>query len=95
MTGHGFLASGATGRTWWLRAAPFSTPSIAFGPVSGCGSPIAYDADAYPHEIHFYAASLEYPQDYPPEFHVFVAERLNWLNIDDDLPRHDGTTGNG
>ncbi len=56
-----------------------------------CGSPIAYDADAYPDEIHFYTGTLERPQDLPPTFHVFYDEKLPWLEIDDDLPRHAGS----
>lgn len=58
----------------------------------GCGSPIAYDADAYKDEIHFYLGTLENPADLLPQFHVFYEEKLPWLEIDDDLPRHGGTT---
>lgn len=56
-----------------------------------CGSPIAYDADAYPDEIHFYIGTLEHPQDRPPHFHVFHDEKLPWFEINDDLPRHAGS----
>ncbi len=58
---------------------------------SHCGSPIAYDADAYPDEIHFYIGTLENPQDLPPRFHVFYDEKLPWFEVDDDLPRHAGS----
>lgn len=52
-----------------------------------CGSPIAYDADAYPDEIHLFAATLEDPADFTPQGHVFDAERLPWIRLADDLPR--------
>ncbi|MCP5082795.1 MAG: GFA family protein [Alphaproteobacteria bacterium] len=57
-----------------------------------CGSPIAYEADAYKHEIHFYIGTLENPAELMPQFHVFYEEKLPWFEVDDDLPRHGGTT---
>ena len=56
-----------------------------------CGTPMAYEHDRYPGEIHLYAASLEDPQDFAPDRHVHFAERLRWLHVDDDLPKHDGS----
>ena len=55
-----------------------------------CGSPVAYDADAYPDEIHFYIAALEDPEVQPPGAHAFYQERLSWFQISDDLPKSDG-----
>ncbi|MBE9557547.1 MAG: GFA family protein [Proteobacteria bacterium] len=55
---------------------------------ANCGTPIAYDADHYPDEIHFYAASLEYPEDAVPQFHVHFAEKLPWIEAHDSLPRY-------
>ena len=57
-----------------------------------CGSPIAYDADAYPDEIHFYIGTLENPQAMAPRYHVFCEEKLPWFEIDDNLPRHAGSS---
>ena len=56
-----------------------------------CGTPMAYGADRYPHEIHFYAASLDDPENYQPQFHVYCGERLSWLNVTDDLPKYEKT----
>ncbi|MDP6474571.1 MAG: GFA family protein [Alphaproteobacteria bacterium] len=54
-----------------------------------CGTPMAYDADRYPHEIHFYAASLDDPEKFTPQFHVHSGERLAWLNVVDELPKYE------
>ncbi len=70
-----------------------SSPGVRRLFCRNCGSPIAYDADAYPHEIHFYAGTLEHPEDLAPQFHVFYAEKMPWIEIDDGLPRHQTTTG--
>ena len=57
-----------------------------------CGSPVAYEADIFAHEIHFYTASLENPAEMLPQFHVFCTEQMPWLKIDDELPRFKTTS---
>lgn len=56
-----------------------------------CGTPMAYEHDRYPREIHLYAASLDDPAAFAPQFHVYVAEKLPWIEIADDLPRYPAT----
>lgn len=51
---------------------------------------MAFQAEHYPGEIHLYAASLSDPAAFEPAFHVHYEERLPWLHIDDDLPKHTG-----
>ncbi len=65
-----------------------SSPGVKRSFCRTCGTPMAYETERLPHEIHLYAASLENPEDYTPAFHVFHAEHLPWLSIEDDLPRH-------
>jgi len=55
-----------------------------------CGTPMAYEADHWPGEIHFYAASLDDPNAVQPTGHVFFHERLAWVHLSDTLPRHEG-----
>lgn len=52
-----------------------------------CGTPMAYRSKRYPDEIHFYAATLDDPQDFAPERHYHHGEHLPWLPLTDDLPR--------
>jgi hypothetical protein len=52
-----------------------------------CGTPMAYEADRYPSEIHLYAASLEKAETFMPEFHSHSDEMLPWIHLDDGLPR--------
>lgn len=54
-----------------------------------CGSPIAFESERWPGEMHLYAASLDDPADFAPEFHVNVAEQLPWIQLADGLPRYD------
>jgi hypothetical protein len=64
-----------------------SSPGVRRLFCDRCGSPMAFDADRYPQEIHLYAASLDNPEDYRPEGHVHCAERLSWFEVADELPR--------
>ncbi|MGD1879661.1 MAG: GFA family protein [Kiloniellaceae bacterium] len=68
-----------------------SSPGVRRLFCADCGTPMAYDSDRYPDEIHLYAATLEDPENYAPEGHVHVAERLSWFDVKDDLPRHPGS----
>ena len=52
-----------------------------------CGTPIAFEADRYPGEIHFYTAGLADSDGFEPTGHVHADERLHWFEVDDDLPR--------
>ena len=66
-----------------------SSPGVRRSFCETCGTPIAYENDRYPDEIHLYAASLQDPENFAPDFHVHYAERLSWLHIHDTLPKYD------
>ena len=72
-----------------------SSPGVRRHFCGTCGSPIAYEADKFPDEIHFYAAGLEDPRDFRPQGHVHCAEMLPWVKLNDGLPRylHGGGAG--
>lgn len=64
-----------------------SSPGVRRLFCATCGTPMAYESDRYPDEIHLYAASLEDSQDFAPQFHVHWAERVPWITLSDTLPR--------
>lgn len=66
-----------------------SSPGVRRLFCTNCGSPVAYESDRWPEEIHFYAAGLEKPEAYVPDFHVHWAEKMPWIELDDDLPKYD------
>jgi len=71
-----------------------SSPGVRRLFCSRCGAPVAYDADKFPDEIHFYLASLEDASGLEPQFHVFVGEKVSWIKLGDDLPKYlRGTSG--
>jgi hypothetical protein len=46
-----------------------------------CGSPIAYEGERWPSEIHFFVGLFERAEDLVPQGHAYEAERLPWLHI--------------
>lgn len=68
-----------------------SSPGVIRSFCGTCGSPMAFQAEHYPGEIHVYAAQLEDPKDFKPMFHVHYREHLPWLGLKDDLPKFEGS----
>ena len=78
----------------WTGAAPAtreSSPGAYRHFCASCGTPMAFEADHYPGDMHVYDAALEDPSAVQPAFHVHYDKRLPWLTIDDDLPKYDGS----
>jgi len=69
-----------------------SSPGVRRGFCAACGAPLTYESDRFPGEVHFHVSAFDRPQALPPGFHVFCEERLPWLEIADDLPRHAATS---
>ncbi len=56
---------------------------------------MGFEADHYAGGMHLYAASLENPEDFKPTFHVNYQSKLPWLEMNDDLPKHEGRLVDG
>jgi hypothetical protein len=72
-----------------------SSPGVRRAFCGNCGSPLSYESERMPDEVHLYAASLVNPEPVLPSRHVFVAEQVSWLEILDDLPRYATTSRGG
>jgi len=60
-----------------------------------CGTPLSYEATRSAGETHLYLATLDQPAGIRPTLHVFTAEAVPWLEIDDGLPRYPGLSRDG
>jgi hypothetical protein len=72
-----------------------SSPGVRRGFCGDCGSPLSYENERVPDEVHLYAASLLDPGPVLPSRHVFVAEQVPWLEVLDDLPRYAALSRDG
>ncbi|SLN72880.1 Glutathione-dependent formaldehyde-activating enzyme [Roseovarius albus] len=78
----------------WSSAPPTiyeSSPGTRRLFCSTCGTPMAFEAERYPDEVHLYIASLEDPAAVHPTKHVHFEEHLPWMDIHDTLPRSAGS----
>jgi len=64
-----------------------SSPGVRRCFCPRCGTPIAYEANRIPNEVHLYHGTLTDPAALRPTAHVFAAEQLTWFEVLDDLPR--------
>lgn len=74
--------------THGARAFYNSSPGVSRGFCKKCGTPISYEAERFPGEIHLYVSAMENPDEFVPQRHVYCTEKISWLELQDDLPRH-------
>ena len=74
-----------------------SSPGVVRSFCPRCGSPLTYEAERFAGEVHVTVGSLDEPAGFAPTAHVWTSERVAWLHIADDLPRHpeSGASGDG
>jgi len=80
------------GQVTWIGERSFykSSPGVTRAFCGACGTPMHYMSTRWPGEVHLYAATLDDPSIYEPTAHVHWAQRTAWLNVQDDLPKHEG-----
>ena len=72
-----------------------SSPGVRRGFCSDCGTPMTYESDRCPDEVHLYVSTLDDPGAFPPQLHVFFGERIPWMELEDNLPRYEGFSADG
>lgn len=76
----------------WLGAEPAvycATPQARRHFCARCGTQLAIEHDGFPGTLDITVASLDQPERFPPDRHIWVADRLPWLRLDGQLPSHD------
>ena len=56
---------------------------------------MTYQNEIWPDETHLYAATLDDPAQFDPKAHFHYAERLDWVEVTDDLPKYAGSADAG
>ncbi|MCP5149691.1 MAG: GFA family protein [Ectothiorhodospiraceae bacterium] len=82
----------------WLAGSPrhfASSPGVRRGACPTCSSPLTYESDRFPDEVHVHLSVLDAPQAFPPRGHVFWSERIAWFDTADGLPRFETTGSQG
>lgn len=69
-----------------------SSPGVRRSFCPRCGTPLTYESERFPGEVHVYLGTLDDPNQFRPEFHVHCSERIPWFEVRDALPRYPGST---
>jgi hypothetical protein len=57
------------------------------GSCSRCGTRMFFESTAAPGETHIARVFISGPIDREPEGHTFFDQKVDWITIDDDLPK--------
>ena len=91
--------SGAPFVTWagyrpaactWLSGAPNafnSSEGVTRRFCGACGTPLTYESNRWPNELHILVATLDEPESLTPTAHVFWSEHLSWIATGDKLKK--------
>lgn len=71
-----------------------SSPGVRRGFCGKCGSPLTYENEKLPGEVHLLAVALSEQDKVKPSAHIFVEDQLPWFDAADDLPRYMKTRRN-
>lgn len=73
----------------WLGQRTFykSSENGTRGFCGQCGTQMSFVSARWKDQIHLYATSLNNPESYEPSLHCYYSEKLNWLSVNEDLPK--------
>ena len=71
-----------------------SSPGVFRGFCARCGTTLTYQKnprvlEGAQDDVYVTTRTLDDPNAYPPDEHVFYGERVAWLNVEDKLPHYD------
>jgi hypothetical protein len=89
-----FVGVGRDQVTYTKGERRFYHPSkdVSRGFCGNCGTPLSYEAEKYPDELHLYLCTLDEPDNFVAQAHVFYSQRVKWFEIADDHPRYQRTS---
>jgi len=64
-----------------------SSPGVRRSFCPTCGTPLTYEADKFPGDVHLYGPTLLDRSLFRPQAHIFWSEHVPWLGGEENLPR--------
>jgi hypothetical protein len=72
-----------------------SSPGVTRSFCRRCGSPLTYEGERFPGEVHITLGCLDRPDAFAPTAHVWTEDRIAWLTFADGLPHYERTSAEG
>ena len=74
-----------------------SSPGVLRGFCRRCGTSLTYQKNPKVLEgalddMYIATRTLDNPNAYPPDEHVYYGERVSWFNVEDELPHYDAVS---
>ncbi len=73
-------------------ASHHSSPGVTRRFCAACGTPVSFEGARWPDEIHLFVCAFDDPDAFAPRAHVYTAEQVSWLHLDDGLKRFETTS---
>ena len=70
-----------------------SSDPVERGFCARCGTALTYAHAAWPAEIDVTLAALDDPAPFRPTCHIWVSDKVSWVELGDGLPRFPGWRG--
>lgn len=70
-----------------------SSPGVSRSFCAVCGTPLTFEGEEFPGELHIMAGTLDDPGSVRPTHHVWTKEAVPWSIHADGLKRRTGGTG--
>jgi hypothetical protein len=65
-----------------------SSPGVRRSFCGDCGTPLSYEDESLPGEVYVMVGVFDDPEPFEPEAHDWVSQKLQWLDVRDDLPQY-------
>jgi len=77
----------------FIRGQPtkYKAEGVTRGFCPNCGSSLTYEATQFPNYIQVHIGTLDEPNAIMPHAHVHFAEKIEWFDVSDQLPRFEGS----
>jgi hypothetical protein len=59
-----------------------SSPGVSRGFCGDCGTPLTYEGERWPDELHIHLGTLDTPEAVAPTHQAFARERIAWLKLE-------------
>lgn len=69
-----------------------SSPDVSRSFCEECGTSLTYEDEKLPGEVYISIGAFDEPERFAPQVHGYASRRLSWLDIRDDLPRHESSS---
>ncbi len=76
------LAANSAQLSWYV-----SSPGARRAFCPNCGSPLLFESQRWPGEVHVARSLIPEDLDKAPSAHVFYEEHVPWLDVSDPLPK--------